>query len=141
MRFSSEVMRDMKIECVVFDTSAILLMFTEGLRVIDQVIELVNSPIIPIIPHPILNELIKLSMLGRPGISKASSNAVNYVISNFSIANAVGSPDDSVVEVSSKYGCVAVTCDMKLLRRLRRMYVRTIYLRASAGKLEADFDF
>ncbi len=141
MQFSSEAMRSVKIECVVFDTSAILLMFTEGLRVIDQVIELINSPIIPIVPYPILNELIKLSMLGRPGISRASSNAVDYIINNFSVANAVGSPDDSVVEVSSRYGCIAVTCDMKLLRRLRRMHIKTIYLRASAGKLEADFDF
>ncbi|WP_243675655.1 nucleotide-binding protein [Vulcanisaeta distributa] len=130
----------MKVECVVFDTSAILLMFTEGLRVIDQVIELINSPIIPMIPYPILSELIKLSKLGRPSISRASSNALNYVINNFSIANAAGSPDNSVVEVSTRYGCIAVTCDMKLLKRLRRMGVKTIYLRASAGKLEADFD-
>ncbi|GAB6947619.1 hypothetical protein JCM16161A_17490 [Vulcanisaeta sp. JCM 16161] len=136
----SEAMRNIKVECVVFDTSALLLMFTEGLRVVDQVIELVSSPVIPVVPYPILNELIKLSRLGRPRVARASSNALNYVINNFSIANATDSPDDSVVKVSSRYGCVAVTCDMKLLRRLRQAGIRAIYLRASAGKLEADFD-
>ncbi|GAB6943456.1 PIN domain-containing protein [Vulcanisaeta sp. JCM 14467] len=128
----------MKIECVVFDTSALLLMFTEGIRVVDQVIELVNSPIILMIPKPILNELMKLSRLGRPRVSRASRSALNYIINNFSIANATGSPDDSVVEVARRYNCVAVTCDMKLLRRLRQLGVKTIYLRASSGRLETD---
>ncbi|GGI74531.1 hypothetical protein GCM10007112_09090 [Vulcanisaeta souniana JCM 11219] len=136
----SEVMMKMKIECVVFDTSALLLMFTRGLRIIDQVIELVNSPIIPVVPYPILNELMKLSKLGRPGIARASGNALNYIISNFSIASATGSPDDSVVAVSREYGCIAVTCDMKLLKRLRQMDVRAIYLRASADRLESNFE-
>lgn len=46
MPSSNKAVRNVKIECVVFDTSALLLMFTEGIRVVDQVIELVNSPII-----------------------------------------------------------------------------------------------
>ncbi|MGC8542795.1 MAG: PIN domain-containing protein [Vulcanisaeta sp.] len=130
---------NLRIECVVFDTSALLSMFTRGLRVIDQVISIVNAPIIPVVTYPIINELIKLSNLGRPGINKAASNALDYVLRNFSIANAEGSPDDSIVEFSRRYGCIAVTMDTKLLRRLREVGVRTIYLRASSNRLEADF--
>lgn len=141
MQSLSEAMGGLRIECVVFDTSALLLMFTEHVHVIDQVLELVNSPIIPIVPYPILNELMKLSRSGRPGIIRASGSALNYVINNFSIANAAGPPDDSVIEVSRRYNCAAVTCDMKLLRRLRRLGIRAIYLRASSGRLEADYEF
>ena len=138
MPSSNEAAMGVKIECVVFDTSALLLMFTEGIRVVDQVIELVNSPIIPVIPKPILNELMKLSRLGRPRVIRASRSALNYIINNFSIANATGSPDDSVVEVARKYNCIAVTCDIKLLRRLRQLGIKTIYLRASSGRLETE---
>ena len=138
MPSSNEAAMGVKIECVVFDTSALLLMFTEGIRVVDQVIELVNSPIIPVIPKPILNELMKLSRLGRPRVIRASRSALNYIINNFSIANATGSPDDSVIDVARRYGCITVTCDMKLLRRLRQLGIKAIYLRASSGRLETD---
>ena len=128
-----------KIECAVFDTSALLLMFTEGVQVIDQVLKIINALVMPVIPYPVFNELVKLSG-GRPRTARASSSALNYVINNFSIAKADGSPDDSVIEVSRAYGCIAVTCDMKLLKRLRNVGVRTIYLRASSGRLETDFE-
>ena len=134
----NEIMQSVRITCVVFDTSALLLMFTEGIRIIDQVVELVNSPIIPVIPYPILNELMKLSRLGRPGIARVSRSTLNYAINNFSIADVISSPDDSVIEVARRYNCIAVTCDMKLLRRLRQIGIKAIYLRASSGRLETD---
>lgn len=129
----------LKIECVVFDSSALLLIFKEGLRVIDQVIDIVESPIIPMVPYPIINELRKLSAIGRPGITRAAEHALNYALNNFSIVNVEGSPDDSVIEVARKYGCIAISSDMKLLRRLRNANIRVIYLRVSSGRLEADF--
>lgn len=129
----------MKIECVTFDSSALLFMFTMGSRILDQIINIIESPIIPIIPYPIINELRKLSDSGRPGIAKAARSALDYVLNNFSIAMVEGSPDDSVIEVSRRYGCIAITLDMKLLRRLRSLGIRTIYLRASSNMLEPDF--
>jgi hypothetical protein len=130
----------LKIQCVVLDSSALLAMFTLGLRVLDQVMSIVESPIVPIVPYPIVNELMKLSASGRPGIMKAARSALDYVINNLSIAGIEASPDDSVVEVSSRYGCIAVTLDVKLMRRLRSLGIRVVYLRASSFRLEADFD-
>ncbi len=129
-----------RIECVVFDTSAILLMFLEKVRVVEQVVEIMNSPIIPIATYPVVMELYKLSRGGKPRIIRAARSAFNYVINNFAIVRIEASPDDSVLEAARRFACAAVTCDMKLLNRLRSAGIRTIYLRESSFRMEADFE-
>ncbi|WP_238375006.1 PIN domain-containing protein [Vulcanisaeta thermophila] len=126
-----------KIECVIFDTSALLMMFKDNIRLMDHVSSIVGV-FIPMVTLPIVMELKKLSS-GNREIARIALTALDYILRRFSIAKAQGSADDSVVQVAVNYKCIVVTCDQKLRRRLRRLGVRVIYYRESSGRFEPDF--
>ena len=123
---------------VVFDTSALILMFKDAVPVLEQVYSIVESPYIPIVPKPVVKELERLASRGRPGVRRAAKAALNLIIEKFSIADVEGPADRAVEELARRYGFTVVTCDMGLRSRLLSIGVRTIYLRESSFRLESD---
>jgi len=127
-----------RVEGVVFDTSALLLMFLEGIRVLDEVLDIIEAPYIPIIPLPVLRELRRLaSRSGRIGI--AAKSALSLTRGKFAIARARGSPDNSVVELARTYGYAVITCDLEIMRRCRSLGIRVIYLRRGSMRMWDSF--
>ena len=125
---------------VLFDTSALILMFKDAVPVLEQVRSIVEAPYIPIVPKPVVEELERLARVGRPSVRRAASSALELVLDRFSIADAEGPADRAIEELARRFGFTVVTCDMRLRARLLRLGVKTIYLRESSFRLESDFD-
>ncbi len=125
------------IPLVIFDTSALLLMILERVRVLEQVYEILNSPYIPIVTIAIIKEMeMILKWSGRGKVRRCINTVLNLIYTSFSIADINDDADESIRKFVKKYGGIVVTCDLKLKRELEEKNVQVIYFRESSRRME-----
>ncbi|GGP21122.1 hypothetical protein GCM10007981_11650 [Thermocladium modestius] len=128
-----------KIPLVLFDTSALLLSFREGINLLNRVSEIVDGTYVPVVTRAVLEELDKLARYGSPRMRHSVESIKSIINDNFAVADVGGDADESIMKFSANHKCVVVTCDMELKHKLERMGVEVIYFRKSSRRFESDF--
>jgi rRNA-processing protein FCF1 len=85
-----------------------------------------------------LRELRRL--VSRDRTRAAARSALGLVMDRFSIAEARGGADDSVVDLARTYGYAVATCDMDLARRCRALGLRVIHFRSGSRRVMGSWE-
>ncbi len=127
------------IKIVLFDTSALMLMALERVRVFEQLNDIIGSPYVAVVTKATLDEIERLRRWGdRVRVRAAARMLQNIIVSKFSIANIEGEADESIIKFAKTYSPIVVTADINLKRELERLGIKVIYYRGSQHRLEGS---
>lgn len=125
------------IPLVIFDTSALLLMILERVRVLEQVYEILNSPYIPVVTTAVIREMeIILKWSRRGKVRRCIDTILSLIHTSFTIADINDDADESIKRFVERYGGIVVTCDLKLKKELEEKNIKVIYFRESSRRME-----
>ena len=122
---------------VILDSSAIMMFFEFSIDLEDELTRLLGKYHI-IIPKPIVEELEFLAKHGRGKKKYIAKPALDF-IKRYDIIELQTSEkgDDAVIHFAQELSGVVVTNDRDLIRRLRELLIKVIYLR---GKKRLVFE-
>lgn len=129
---ASDRLRQDREKRVILDSSAVLMLFEFSIDLEDELTHLLGKYKI-ILPRPIVNELKYLSEHGK-GKKRQNAKASLELIKRYEIVDEYGSGDDSVLNLAKKLNGIVVTNDRELRKRIKNVFLKTIYLRGK-GKL------
>jgi rRNA-processing protein FCF1 len=115
---------------VILDSSAVLMLFEFSIDLENELTHLLGKYKI-ILPRPIANELIYLSEHGK-GKKRQNAKASLELIKRYEIVDEHGSGDDSVLNLAKKLNGIVVTNDRELRKRIKNVFLKTIYLRGKS---------
>ena len=122
---------------VILDSSAIMMSFEFSIDLEDELTRLLGKYQI-IIPKPIVDELEFLAKHGRGKKKSIAKPALDFVKRyDISELNTSEKGDDVVIHFAQELSGIVVTNDRELIRRLRELLIKVIYLR---GKKRLVFE-
>jgi rRNA-processing protein FCF1 len=125
---------------VILDSNALFVPFQFKIDVFEALETLLGRKFEPILLSTIKKELEAVVEKGSPKMRKWASFALRLAEKCTFLEveeTVVESPDDSIVEMAKKCGCLVFTNDRALRKRLRDISVPTIYVRQKS-RLEID---
>ncbi|MEM2105355.1 MAG: hypothetical protein QXV21_02650 [Candidatus Bathyarchaeia archaeon] len=124
---------------VILDSNALFVPFQFKIDIFEELKNLLKANIEPVILPSVKRELEKLADQGTPSMRKKASYALQLAEKCKLIETSVKtiSPDDDIVEISSKWKIPVFTNDRMLRKRLRNISVPVIYVRQKS-RLEID---
>ena len=124
---SDRLRGDRKEKVVILDSSAILSLFEFSIDLEDELTRLLGSYHI-LLTSPIFEELKFLSKNGK-GKKRQNAKASLELIKRYEIMDAEGIGDDSLIYLAQKLNGIVVTNDRELRKRIKNVFLKTIYLR------------
>lgn len=125
---------------MILDSNALFVPFQFKIDVFEALETLLGRKFEPILLSTIKKELEAVVEKGSPKMRKWASFALRLAEKCTFLEveeTIVESPDDSIVEMAKKCGCLVFTNDRALRKRLRDISVPTIYVRQKS-RLEID---
>jgi len=125
---SYRIWRDKKEKKVILDSSAIMMPFEFSIDLEDELTRLLGRYHI-FIPTAVISEIEFLSKYGK-GRKKNIATASLKLIGRYDSIDSEGSGDDAVFNLAKKMQGIVVTNDKELRKRLVKISIPTIFLRA-----------
>lgn len=123
-----------RIRKVILDTSILMLIY-HGVRVFDEIEDLLLSKPECIVPQPVVQELQAISASSEKSLHqrRAARLALEIIKKRGCKVVEVGlKPDDALIDLATRYpDAVVATADNELRRRLRELGLPNIYYRRS----------
>ncbi len=126
---------------VIIDTSILLLLY-EGVRVFDDIEEILETYPECVVPRHVIIELKKLANSKKVHKRKAAQLALNVVLRLCRVVDVqdAENTDDAIIKLALREtDAIVVTADNELRRRLRELGKPNIYYRRSRHGLMLEF--
>jgi len=126
---------------VILDTSILLLLY-EGVRVFDDIEEVLEAHPECVVPRHVINELEKLADSKRAHKRKAARLALDVVAKRCRVVDVreAENTDDAIIKLALiDADAIVATADNELRRRLRELGKPNIYYRRSRHGLMLEF--
>ena len=112
---------------VILDSSAIMMLFEFSIDLEEELTRLLGKHYI-VIPIPIIKELEFLSKHGK-GNKKIIAKSSLKLVEKYDVMEIEEEGDNAVFCLAKKHGCVVVTNDGELRKRLKKVSVPVVFLR------------
>ncbi len=127
---------------VVLDTNMLLLM-ADGVPVLDNIKEALETEPLFIVLKPVYNELVKLASSGGNKLRRKARFALEIVekyckIVDFELKEGE-SVDDGIIRFALENKAIVATNDRELRRKLRALGIPEAYLREEAWRVVVDY--
>ena len=125
---SNRLRKNSTLKIVVFDSSAILMLFEYNINLKKELVKLLGSYEI-VVPSKIVEELKFLSEKGK-GKKKQLAKPALLLIENYNIFfDKSRNADDAVLNVAKKLNGVIFSNDKELKKRAKKEKIKTIFMR------------
>ena len=124
---------------IILDSNALLVPLEFKIDIFEELENVVNTAMKPILLSPILDEIEKIARESSPKMRKNATYALKLAerCEIVRIDEADMPADDAIVKVANERKCPVFTNDRALRKRLRNINVPVIYLRQKS-RLEID---